>query len=289
MSNFRIFTDSTCDLAPEVYKEWGVEYFKLAFYFTDDESVRYRDGDIPANEFYDEMRKGRTAKTSGSNPGDIREKMEPVLKAGEDILYLGFASVLSNSFSVAKLTADELMEEYPDRKIICVDSCSQSAGQALVLKFVLDKKNSGASLEETAQYAEEIKLHVAHWFTVDNLVYLKRGGRLSAASAVIGTVLNIKPIIHTDNEGRLVAVEKVRGRKNAMNFIIDKYGEEAVHPGEGPLYFCNSDCMEDVEYMKNRLKEKFGVDTDLVVDIGPVIGSHVGPGTISIFYECKNR
>lgn len=287
--SYRIFTDSTCDVKKEDLDEWGVGYFNLSFYFTDNEALQYSDMEMPAVQFYNEMRKGRISKTAGTNIQVISDAFEASLKKGEDILYLGFSSALSSTYNSGVIAAEELSESYPDRKIFCIDTFSQSAGQALLLKLAVNKKNSGASIEEVRDYVEERKLHIAHWFTVDDLQYLKRGGRLDPASAMIATVLNIKPILHTDNRGKLVAVEKIRGRKQAIRRLIDIYGELAEHPNEGPVFFCHSDSPEDLGFMGDLLKEEYGIVPDYICDVGPVIGSHIGPGTVALFYETKER
>jgi len=287
--SYKIFTDSTCDLKKEELDSLGVGYFNLTFYFTDDESKEFSDLEVPAKTFYDEMRKGRIARTAGTNYQIIRDCFESELKKGNDILYLGFSSALSSTYASGVLAAEELSEEYPDRKLYTVDTLAQSAGQAMLLCLTVQKQNEGASIEEARDFAENRKLHIAHWFTVDDLKYLQRGGRLSAASAMIATVLNIKPILHTDNEGRLVAVEKIRGRKQAIKRLIEIYGEKAENPGKSPVYFCHSDSPEDLSFMGDMLKQEYGLTPDRIIDVGPVIGSHIGPGTVAIFYEAKER
>ena len=289
MADYKIFTDSTCDVAPEILASWGVGTFCLTFYFTDEEEKQYADTEMPAKVFYDEMRKGRVAKTAGTNIEIIKEAFEEELKKGNDILYLGFSSALSSTYNSGVIAAEELAEEYPERKLYTVDTLAQSAGQAMLVKLTVDQKAAGATIEEARDFAEARKLHMAHWFTVDDLEYLKRGGRLSAASAIIGTVLNIKPVIHTDSEGRLVAVEKIRGRKKAIQCLFDKYAELSEEPGKQPVYFCHSDSPEDIEYMKDLLMEKYGIEPEMILDVGPVIGSHIGPGTVAIFFTAKER
>lgn len=286
---YRIFTDSTCDIRKEDLDSRGIGCFNLVFYFTDDESKVYPDMDMPAKQFYDEMRKGRVAKTAGTNIQDIRDAFEECLKKGDDILYLGFSSALSMTYNSAVIAAEELLEEFPERKIYCVDTLAQSAGLALLLKLTADLKDSGATIEEARDFAEERKLHIAHWFTVDDLQYLKRGGRLSAASAVLATVLNIKPVLHTDNEGRIVAVEKIRGRKQAIRHLVELYGRSAEKPGEGPVFFCHSDSPEDLAFLTDLMNENYGIKPDCICDVGPVIGSHIGPGTVALFYQTKER
>ncbi len=289
MADYKIFTDSTCDVKKEILEEWGAGYFNLTFYFTDDEERQYNDMDMPAADFYREMRNGRIAKTAGTNIEIIKEAFRKELLLGHDILYLGFSSALSSTYNSGVIAAEELSEEFPERTIFCVDTLSQSAGQAMLLRLTLDQKEAGATLAEAREYAESMKLKIAHWFSVDDLTYLERGGRLSKASLVIATVLNIKPILHTDPEGKLVAVEKVRGRKKSIQSMIDKYGELAENPGTEPVYFCHSDAEEDILYMKDLFREKYGIEPSMILDVGPVIGSHIGPGTVAIFYVAKER
>lgn len=289
MGNYKIFTDSTCDIKPADLKKWGVGYFPLVFYFTDDEKNIINDTDMPAKEFYDEMRKGRVAKTAGTNIANIKDAFRKTLSEGNDILYLGFSSAMSMTYNSGVIAAEEMAEEFPERKIYTVDTLAQSAGQGLLIKLTVDYKNNGATIEEARDFAEEHKLHIAHWFSVDDLTYLKRGGRLSAASAFVATVLNIKPVLHTDNNGCLVAMEKIRGRKQAIKRIIEKYGELAIHPNEGPVFLCHSDDPEGIEFLKNLLFDTYGVKPEYIADVGPVIGSHIGPGTVSVFFEAKER
>lgn len=289
MAEYKIFTDSTCDVKPELLDSWGVGYFPMTFYFTDDEKRQYSDVEMPAKTFYDEMRKGRIARTAGTNIEIIKEKFREELEKGNDILYLGFSSALSSTYNSGVIAANELLEDYPERKILTVDTLSQSAGEAMLLWLTCQEKKKGATLEEAKEFAEKRKLHIAHWFTVDDLQYLQRGGRLSQATAMIATVLNIKPLLHTDNEGRLVAVDKVRGRKKAIQKLFDKYEELAENPGQQPVYFCHSDSPEDIGYMKELLMEKYGIEPQEILDVGPVIGSHIGPGTVAIFFETKAR
>lgn len=289
MSDYKIFTDSTCDIKPADLDAWGVGYFPLVFYFTDNEQKIMSDTEMPAKEFYDEMRKGREAKTAGTNIENIKESFRTALSEGLDILYLGFSSAMSMTYNSGVIAAEEMREEFPDRKIYTVDTLSQSAGQGLLVKLTVDCKNNGATIEEARDFAEEKKLHIAHWFSVDDLKYLKRGGRLSASSAFVATVLNIKPVLHTDNNGCIVAMEKIRGRKQAIKRMVEKYGELAVHPNEGPVFLCHSDDPEGIEFLSGLLSDTYGITPEYIADVGPVIGSHIGPGTVAVFFETKER
>lgn len=287
MNNFTIFTDSACDLAQSVLDKWGIKYLVLSFTFDNSEKV-YSNYDMPTKEFYQKMRDGHVAKTSAINADTFMVEFEKELKKGNDVLYLGFSSGLSGTYNAGRIAVVELSEKYPDRRLIAVDTLCASAGQGLILKLALDKKNAGASIEETAEYVKSIRLNLAHWFTVDDLVYLKRGGRVSPAVALIGGVLGIKPVMHVDNEGHLTKVTTARGRKAALKMIADKYAETVSDP-KAPVYICNAECMDDVKTLSAMITERTGAKVELVTDIGPVIGAHSGPGTIALFFVAKER
>lgn len=288
MSEYIIFADSGCDIAPEILAEWGVPCKPLIFRFTDSEEI-YNDGDIPADEFYEKMKEGAVAKTSAVNSEAFIAEFDGILASGKDLLYIGFSSALSTTFNSARLAAEQLREKYPERKIIVLDSLCASAGLGLLIYLAVQKKNDGASIEEVAAFVEDTKLHICHWFTVDDLVYLKRGGRISAASAFFGNALGIKPVMHVDNEGHLVPVAKVRGRKTSLTSILDSYSKLAVDPDGGTVFMCQGACRDDAAELARRIKEKHGVDVKIIADIGAVIGSHSGPGTIAVFFVGKER
>ena len=285
---YKIITDSSSDINKNTLDEWGVGLVELSFRFTDAEKV-YSGYDMPISEFYGAMRAGRVAKTSAANTETFREVFEEQLKAGEDVLYLAFSSGLSATYNAARLAAAALASEYPDRKIITVDTLAASAGQGLLVYFAALKKKAGATIDEVAEYIEGIKLNLAHWFTVEDLVYLKRGGRVSAAAAFFGNMLGIKPVLHVDNEGHLVPVEKVRGRRTSLNTILDNYGKTAIDPEKGPVFISHAECMADVEYFCAELERRYGVKVELIADVGTVIGAHSGPGTFAFFFLAKER
>ena len=286
--SFIIHTDSACDIRPALLQEWGVGFTPLTFRF-DGEDKEYTEADLPIKEFYDRMRGGAVAKTAAINMAEFKEAFEPYLKEGKDVLYLAFSSGLSTTCNSARMAAEELKEEYPDRKIIVVDTLAASAGQGLIVKMTVDKKNEGASLEETAVYAEGIAPKLAHWFTVDDLVYLKRGGRVSAATAFVGGVLGIKPVLHVDDEGHLISMAKVRGRKPSLMTMAKKYAELAETPESGTVFISHGDCIEDAEFVAGLIEKEHGVKVELITDIGPVIGAHSGPGTLAVFFIGKER
>ena len=221
MNNYVIFTDSACDIKPELLKEWGVEFIEMSFRF-EGEDKSYYNNQLEIKDFYNKMRNGGIAKTSAVNPEDFSNAFSEILKQGNDILYLGFSSGLSTTFNSARIAAEELKPLYPERNIIAVDTLCASAGQGLILYLTVQKKNEGADIESAAAFAEGIKLNLCHWFTVDDLVYLKRGGRVSPTVAFVGTVLGIKPVLHVDNDGKLINITKARGRKSALATIVEK-------------------------------------------------------------------
>ena len=288
MNNYVITTDSACDIKPAVLKEWGVCHRALNLKFTDSEE-EFSNDSVDPKEFYDKMRQGGIAKTSAVNVEAFCELFEGFLKEGHDILHLGFSSGLSTTYNSARLAAEHLAEKYPDRKIIAVDTLSASAGFGLLLYLTLEKKNSGADIEEAAEYAKSLVSKLCHWFTVDDLVYLKRGGRISSTAAFVGNMLGIKPVLHMDDEGHLINMSKVRGRKTAVTALADKYGELADDKENGVVFISHADCLSDVKMLEEILKTRYGAKVSHVTDVGPVIGAHSGPGTLALFFVGKER
>lgn len=288
MSTYTIFTDSGCDIRPDVLESWGVPVCSLTFHF-DNSPEEYENYQLPSREFYDRMRAKHIAKTSAVNVGVFHSAFEQVLKQGQDILYIGFSSGLSGTCHAGAMAASELLEQYPQRKIITVDTLGASGGEGLLLWLTVQQKNQGATLEEAAAYAEDLKLHLCHWFTVDDLEYLKRGGRVSPTVALVGGLLGIRPVMHMDNEGHLIKCFTVRGRKASLQALADKYGELVRQPGEAPVFISHGDCMEDALLLSQMLKQDHGVEVERIVDVGPVIGAHSGPGTMALFFVGKHR
>ena len=287
MNNYVIFTDSSCDISPEVLKEWGV-YCKPLYLHFEGENTLYTNYEISTEDFYKRMRGGEVAKTSAVNTEDFASGFEELLREGKDVLYIGLSSGISTTFNSARLAANQLKETYPDRKIIVVDSLAASAGVGLIVYLTAKKKAEGATIEEAATYAEELKWNTSIWFTVDDLVYLKRGGRVSATTAFVGNMLGIKPVMHVDTEGHLVNVTKVRGRKLAIATLAEKYGELHLE-GDYEVYISHSDCLEDAEKLAEIIETKYGKKTSLITDVGAVIGAHSGPGTLALFFVGKER
>ena len=288
MNKFVIFTDSACDIKPDILEKWGVKFCSLTFRF-DNEDKEYQNYDMTANDFYAKMRNGGTAKTAAVNVESFVEAFEEVLKEGTDILYLGFSSGLSTTYNSARLAGEQLKEKYPDRTIITVDTLAASAGFGLLLYLTVKQKEAGKTIEECAEFAENNKLHLCHWFTVDDLEYLKRGGRVSPTVAFVGNMLGIKPVMHMDNAGHLINVTKVRGRKTAVEALAKKYDELAINKNEGTLFISHGDCLADAQYLASIIKEKHGMDVEIITDVGPVIGAHTGPGVLAFFFLGTER
>lgn len=286
MHDYIIFADSCCDVSGELLQQWGVEFAQMTFTF-DGESRDYINTDITNKAFYDRMRAGASPKTAAINSAAFLRAFTPILEQGQDILYVAFSSGLSTTVNSAHMAADELKERFPERTIRIVDTLAASAGGGLMTYLAVQKKRAGASLEENAAYIESLTNKHCIWFTVDDLEYLKRGGRVSPLVAFAGGLLGIKPVLKMDMEGHLIKVGTARGRKKAIEAMADKFTELA---DEGtPVFISHADCEADARQLGDILKQRHGVEVTLLTQIGPVIGSHCGPGTIAIFFLGKHR
>ena len=290
MSDFAIVTDSSCDLPWETVKSLGLTVLPLSFIMGGKEYKNYPDNrSMSSEEFYTRIRKGELSKTSAVNVESFKNEMEKILKEGKDVLNIAFSSGLSNTFNAAKIACDELSEKYRERKIFVVDTLSASLGQGLLVYLAAKKKEAGETITDVRDWLEKNKLNLCHWFTVDDLKHLKRGGRISAAAALVGTMLSIKPVLHVDNEGRLVAVSKVRGRRASLNALVDQMEKTAIEPSEQTVFISHGDCPDDAEYVAGEIKRRMGVKNILINTIGPVIGTHSGPGTLALFFLGTQR
>lgn len=286
MNDFVIYADSSFDLSREVAEEWGVGYASLSFRFGNGQE--YSNDDMPISEFYSRMRAGEVAKTAAVNTEKFSEVFENILKEGKDILYIGFSSGLSSTYSAAMLAAKALSDKYPERKIFTVDTLAASAGIALLIAYLLDMKKEGKTIEELRDYAEKMKLNICHWFTVDNLDYLKRGGRVSPTVAFVGNLLGIKPVLHVDNEGHLINVSKSRGRRASLMALADKLSETMLE-GHDRVFISHGDCLEDAKLLASMIETKYQKRVSLITNVGPVIGAHSGPGTMALFFMGRER
>ena len=287
MSEYKIITDSGCDLPQEMLSRLDVQTVPLIVNFRNEAKEDTVDEGI--KELYAGLRAGEAATTSAVNPDRWMEKMEGVLAEGKDVLTVTFSSGLSTTYQSAVIAGNELKEKYPDRKIFVVDGLSASLGQGLLVWYACKMKDAGMSVEELAAWVEENRLHLCHWFTVDDLMYLKRGGRVSAATALVGTMLQIKPVLHVDDEGHLINVAKTRGRKASIQALAQKAGELGEGYDNSTMFICHGDCIEDAEYLAEIVKEKYGVKEVFIGYTGAVIGSHSGPGTLALFFMGKHR
>ena len=288
MASYVIFTDSGCDISPDKLKLWSVGYAELSFRFDGEDKV-YSNSEITANEFYARMREGAVAKTSAVNPDAFEKEFEKMLKEGKDVLYLGFSGGLSTTSNSARIAARTLSEKYPERKIIIIDTLCASAGQGMLVYLAAQKRDGGASIEENEKYIRDLLPHVCHWFTVDDLVYLKRGGRISPAAAFFGNMLGIKPVLHVDDEGHLIKVGTVRGRKASLAALADKLMETAEDPAGGTFYISHGDCAEDAQILCDMIMARGGNKVEIITHVGTVIGAHSGPGTMALFFVAKQR
>ncbi len=287
MPNYQILTDSCCDFSAQQYIQWDLAHVPLSLEFRGEISEDRNDDSL--KQMYDGLRNGEVARTSAVNPDRWAQSMKPILDQGKDLLVLVFSSGLSGTYQSAVIAAEELTEQYPDRRIRVVDTLSASMGQGLLVWYACQKRDEGLSLEELAAWVEENRFHLCHWFTVDDLMYLKRGGRVSAATALVGTMLQIKPVMHMDNEGHLIKVSTARGRKASIQALVKKAQELGKDYDNSTMFISHGDCMEDVEYLKKLLTEQCGVKNIVVNYVGAVIGSHSGPGTLALFFLGEHR
>lgn len=290
MKDYVIITDSCCDLTAALADSAELTVIPLLLTLEGKEYHNFLDGrEIDNKAFYDKLRAGSTATTAAINPDVFTTVFEETLKAGKDILYLGFSSGLSSTYHASTLAAEELAAQYPDSKIYCVDTLAASMGQGLLVYLAAQKKKEGATIEEVRDYIEQNKLHLCHWFTVDDLNHLKRGGRVSATTALVGTMLNIKPILHVDDEGHLINVGKVRGRKASIESMLTHMKESAINPSEQTVFISHGDCEEDALTLKKMVEKEFSPKQIEINTIGPVIGAHSGPGTLALFFLGDKR
>lgn len=282
-----ISTDSTADLPASYVKEHDVAVQFLSYSFGD--KVYGLDDQLDPHDFYERMRSGEMPTTNACIPDEVQNSFEAYLKEGYDILHISFSSGLSASHNNARIAANELAELYPERKIVLVDSLCASLGQGLFVHYAVTMKEQGKSLEEVVAWLEENKLHLCHQFTVDDLFHLHRGGRVSKATAILGTLINVKPVLHVDDEGHLTSVCNVRGRKKALLKLVDNMSEQMEGYQNDIIFISHGDCLEDAEFVAAQVRERFGIQNILIDYVSPTIGAHSGPGTVALFHLGKNR
>ncbi|MBP3308028.1 MAG: DegV family protein [Clostridia bacterium] len=286
MDNYVIYTDSACDVSPELLSEWGVSWSELTFRFNG-EDKEYLNYALPAREFYDKMRGGGVAKTSAVNISSFESAFEEILRDGKDILYIGFSTGLSTTCNSAAAAAKNLGEKYPERRILTLDTRSASLGFGMLVWYAKEAKADGADIDECYAKVEALVPALCHWFTVEDLVYLKRGGRISAVTQIVGNMLGIKPVLHMDDLGHLVSVSKARGRRGSIAALCDRY-KALVRDTDAPVFISHGDCEADAFVLRDMI-EKAGGRVTLIQNVGPVIGAHAGPGVLALFFVGKER
>ena len=290
MCKFRLLTDSTADLPASLVEELDLQVYPMAFVLEEKAYRDYPDGrELDIHAFYESLRHGKMSSSSQINQQQMVDWVSPFLENGEDVLYLAFSSGLSGTYQSARLAQEELRERFPDRTFTVVDSLCASMGEGLLAYYAAAMRQQGCTLEETAAWLEKDKLRLCHWFTVDDLHHLKRGGRVSPATAVVGTLLNIKPVLHVDDDGHLIPMEKVRGRRQSLEALVRHMKETIENPEEQMIFISHGDCPQDAEYVAGRIRETMTVRDIRIHTIGPVIGTHSGPGTVAVFFLGSHR
>ena len=290
MSEFIIVTDSSADLDTGMARELDVQVLPLGFVLEDHTYYNYPDNrEMDPHVFYDRLRRGEVATTNAVNVAQYTETLEPLLQAGQDVLVLAFSSGLSTTYNSSAIAVEELSAKYPERKLYTVDTLCASLGQGLLVWYAAQQRNKGWSIAEVRDWVEEHKLNLCHQFTVDDLHFLKRGGRISAATAMVGSMLHIKPILHVDGEGHLINIGKARGRQASLKALVDRMEETSIDSGSLTVFISHGDCLEDARTVAEMVKERFGVQDVYINYVGPVIGAHSGPGTLALFYMGTER
>lgn len=289
MNKFVISTDATCDLPRDFCEQNKVQVIPMRFTLNDTEYSSEGENSLSAKEFYDRMRKGEMPKTVQITQEEAFSHFERFLKEGQDVLHLAFSSALSGSCDSAMLAARRAAEKYPANRVIVIDSLCASLGEGLYVYYAVRFQKEGMSLEKTAEKLESIKQKLCHYFTVDDLHHLHRGGRVSKTAAIVGSVLGIKPVLHVDEAGRLIPIGKVRGRKQSLNQLVAKMKAKTAGTENEIFFVSHGDCREDAEYVAELAKKECGIKKYLIGDIGPVIGTHSGPGTVALFFLGESR
>lgn len=288
--NYEIVTDSSANLTDSMIDEYGIHIISLFFTVDGKEYKSYEKGvETNIKQFYGMMREGKMINTSHINLEVCKNAFEEILSQGKDVLYIGFSSALSGTYGTGAVAAKELKEKYPDRKIYAVDSLAASMGEGLLVYYAARMRQEGKDIDDVRDWVESNKLKLCHWFTVDDLNFLKRGGRVSAAAAFFGTALSIKPVMHVDDDGRLIPVSKVRGRKNSLHALVKEMENTCTEPEGQMVFISHGDCMEDAQYVERLVREKFPVKEVVINYVDPVIGAHSGPGTVALFFIGTRR
>lgn len=288
--SFEIVTDSSCNLPEDIIDRYGLHILSLRFLVGGKEYYSYTKGEITdLAQFYTMMRNKEEITTSQISSDICTRLFESLLQDGKDVLYIGFSSALSGTYQVGYLALEELKKKYPERKIYAVDTLGASLGEGLLVYHAANLREDGKSIEEVNDWLLENRLHLCHWFTVDDLFFLQRGGRVSGTVAIFGTLLNVKPVMHMDNEGRLIFVTKVRGRKRSLDALVERLNQTAINPSEQSIFITHGDCLEDAQYVAKKIEEKYHPKEIIINWVDPVIGAHSGPGTVALFFLGTER
>ena len=289
MSNFILMTDSTSDLPISYCRENDIRIISLTYIIDGVDALDWDSRSDDYQDFYKQLSNGKLSTTSQINTSQYIDFMTPQLEVGKDILYIAFSSGLSGSYQSANVAVETLKENFPERNIRVVDTLGASVGEGLIVMKAAQMRAAGESLDTIADTITEIRLNMHHWFTVDDLNYLKRGGRLSSANALIGSMLNIKPVLFVNTEGKLIPYEKARSRKRAIKQLCKKFAEHLDMWDKGTIGICHSNCLEDAELLKSLLEKTAPCQEIIISSIGAVIGSHVGAGTLGLFFWADKR
>jgi len=290
MKTYQIVTDATSDLPLELVGKLDVHVIPMHCAIDGDDYLITADNrNLSSHDFYDMLRAGRVSSTTQVNGETFKAEVRPFLKDGLDVLYICFSSGLSSTYASIRIAIEDLAEEFPERRLRIVDSLSATGGEGLLVYHAVKRMEDGMGLDELAQWIDDNKLHFAHWFTVDDLKFLKRGGRVSATAALVGTVLSVKPIMHVDNEGRLIPVDKVRGRRKSLEELVAHMEKSAIRPADQTVFISHGDTPEDAAYIEKLVRERLGVKNVFIGPVGPVVGSHGGPGIICLFFLAEER
>ena len=287
MNKFEIFTDSSCDLPSSLLEKYQIKVQQLDV--TVDGCSPVANNELDIKEFYSELRSGKCAKTNAVSMQAFKDNMRPFVAEGKDVIYIGFSSGLSATYNNGRLALEELKEEYPERTLLYADSLAASLGQGMLVVYAAELREKGATIQEVCEFVNNNRLNMCHQFTVDDLFFLKRGGRVNAATAIVGSMLGIKPVLHVDDEGHLINIDKVRGRKASIMALFNKMKKTADLSEYKYVYISHGDCIDDAELLADLVKKEYGIEEIIINDVGPVIGAHSGPGTLALFYYGTKR
>ena len=288
--DYVIVTDSTANLPEYVIEKYEIEVLSLNYYVDGEEKKGYTKGkETDLTPFYAMMREKKEITTSLVTVGEAMDLLEDIVKKGKDYLYVGFSSGLSGTYQAVSLVTGTLSDKYPERKLYAVDSLAAALGEGLLVKYVIDNRENGMSVSENADWILKHRNNICHWFTVDDLFFLKRGGRVSATTAIVGTALNIKPVLHVDDNGHLIPMENARGRKKSLDALVKHMKESIIEPDGQTIYISHGDCLKDAKYLADKVRAAFEVGDIVVNLLDPVIASHSGPGTVALFFYGKQK